>query len=117
MLRKIKYTTSDGFIIAYGNIPDLTAGAGEAVVDYVDIPLTNVSHSKIDLVALPTVSVISKTAGEITTFDNDNTAASGADIETRYATKSNDSDKVIFLKDLIKLQVDGSATKTAVAAL
>ena len=71
MPRKIKYTTSDGFIVAYGSMPDLTAGAGEAVVNYVGVPLANLGHSKIDLAALPTVSVISKTAGEITAFDND----------------------------------------------
>lgn len=116
-MRKIKYETATGFILAYGNMPNLTAGAGETVVNYTGVPLTTIGHNKVDLGALPTVTVISKTAQEITDFDNDNTSATGADIETRFATKVALADQVTFLKDLAKLQADGKATTSAVLIL
>ena len=56
------------------------------------------------------------TAQEIADFENDTTTADGADIEARYATKVGNA-QVTFLKDLIKLQTDGGATKSAVSAL
>jgi hypothetical protein len=120
MAAKLKYKDSDGMLLAWGHMPGLTAGAGETVVDYNPANVSDIQplgHHKVDLGALPTISIIDRSAGEISDYDNANTPATGADIQTQYDTKVAIADQVEFLKDLAKLVADNTASKTNVAAL
>ncbi len=116
---KIRYNTTTGQIKENGPMLNSIAESGEEIKDYDGSSLTGNYHrdSKVDIGALPTISIINKTAQELTDFDNNTSQATGDDIQSRYATKTTADDRIDFLKDLIKLQTNGSATKTAVAAL
>ena len=75
---------------------------------------TTVVHSDVALTAGERTQVISDLQGLATTST---APAKGSDVETRYATKSTDADRIIFLKDAIKLMTDGDATVANIGAL
>lgn len=119
-MAKLKYKTSDGQLLAWTRSPSLSSGAGEAVVDYdVTDPssIQPLGHYKVDLAALPTISILSRSQAEKDSFDDDNTLATGADVQTRYDTKTNDPDRLAFLKDTMKHMFDGTATKSNISVL
>ncbi len=110
------YNDTTGFIVAFNNDPGMSAGSGETLVTYAP-EINEQGHSKVDIAALPTISIISKTAQEITDFDDAILPATGSDWETIYLTKVTQADKDKCFCDMIKLMCDGQATIKNVADL
>ena len=111
---ELKYRDSDEELLVMGFMPGLTAGAGETVVQYSGAFVSPVNHYRYDVA---TTSIVEKSAGDKTIADEKVFLAASTDVQTRYDTKSTDADRIIFLKDLIKLMCDGQQTIENVKAL
>lgn len=121
---KLKYQNSDGSVIAIVPTPNLSAGAGQTVEDYVgykvgantipdEIPQP-ITHYK----RLATPGVIEeKSAGEKTSADKANNRATGANLQTQFDTKMNPTDQIAFLKDALKNLLDGTLTIEKIESL
>ena len=97
---KIKYRTSDGEIIAMGEMPNLQPGAGEAVVDFNGEIPDKLVHNKFN-----GTSIEKKPQSEIDKIENENKPVTEGKFLQKY-NQTQDSKKLDFLaKTIAKLSV------------